>query len=120
MVPCSVAPWSPAQNSHLPDKHYHHRQLLGGAQRPFQHVRRPSKRLTWYPLLRLLCVAFIPFPTSVIGEHVGEPVAQQFHLAALLLTVLVMAALRWYMTSGRRLVEPVLIPQLVRRAHIIS
>ena len=86
----------------------------------FQHVRRFDGGLMWLALLQLLCVAFIPFPTSVIGGHIGDPVAQQFYFATLLLTGLVMATLWWYMTSGRRLVHPDLSPRFVRRTHLIS
>ena len=38
----------------------------------------------------------------------------------MLLTGLVMAALWWYISSGRRLVHPDLSPQFVRRTHLIS
>ncbi len=86
----------------------------------FQHVRRFDGGLMWLALLQLLCVAFIPFPTSVIGGHIGDPVAQQFYFATLLLTGLVMAALWWYINSGTRLVDPDLSPQFVRRTHIVS
>lgn len=86
----------------------------------FQHVRRFDGGLMWLALLQLLCVAFIPFPTSVIGEHIAEPVAQQFYFATLLFTGLVMAALWWYINSGHRLVDPDLSPQFVRRTHIVS
>ena len=85
----------------------------------FQHVRRFDGGLMWLALLQLLCVAFIPFPTSVIGEHIAAPVAQQFYFATLLVTGLVMAALWWYMTSRRRLLEPDLSPRFVRRTHMI-
>ena len=86
----------------------------------FQHVRRFDGGLMWLALLQLLCVAFIPFPTSVIGGHISDPVAQQFYFATLLFAGLVMAALWWYMNSGRRLVDPDLSPRFVRRTHIIS
>ena len=86
----------------------------------FWHVRRFDGGLMWLALLQLLCVAFIPFPTSVIGGHVGDPVAQQFYFGTLVLTGLVMAALWWYMNSGRRLVHPDLSPQVIRRTHLIS
>src|SRR5215218_5021769 len=43
----------------------------------FHHVRRFDGGLMWLALLQLLCVAFLPFPTSVVGEHVSDPVAQQ-------------------------------------------
>jgi len=86
----------------------------------FQHVRRFDGGLMWLALLQLLCVAFIPYPTSVIGGHIGDPVAQQFYFATLLLTGLVMATLWWYMNSGRRLVAPDLDPHFVRRTYLIS
>ena len=86
----------------------------------FQHVRRFDGRLMWLTLLQLLCVAFIPFPTSVIGEHVSEPVAQQFYYGTLVLTGLSLAALWWYASSGGRLVAQDLSPRFVRRTHIIS
>ena len=86
----------------------------------FQHVRRVDGGLMWLALLQLLCVAFIPFPTSVIGGHISDPVAQQFYFATLLVTGLVMAALWWYMTSRRRLLEQDLSPRFVRRTHVIS
>ena len=86
----------------------------------FQHVRRVDGGLMWLALLQLLCVAFIPFPTSVIGSHISDPVAQQFYFATLLVTGLVMVALWWYMTSRRRLLEQDLSPRFVRRTHVIS
>jgi uncharacterized membrane protein len=86
----------------------------------FQHVRRFDGGLMWLALLQLLCVAFIPYPTSVIGQHIVDPVAQQFYFATLLLTGLVMATLWLYMNSGRRLVHPDLSQQFVRRTYLIS
>jgi uncharacterized membrane protein len=86
----------------------------------FQHVRRFDGGMMWLALLQLLCVAFIPFPTSVIGSHISDPVAQQFYFSTLLVTGLVMAALWWYIASRRRLLEPDLSPRFVRRAHLIS
>jgi uncharacterized membrane protein len=86
----------------------------------FYRVRRFDGGLMWLALLQLLCIAFMPFPTSVIGEHVGDEVAQQFYLGSLLVTGLVMWAVWWYISSGRRLVDPNLSLQAIRRHHIIS
>jgi TMEM175 potassium channel family protein len=86
----------------------------------FYQVRRFDGGLMWLVLLQLLCIAFLPFPTSVVGEHVSDPVAQQFYLTSLFLTGLAMWALWWYMSSGRRLVDPDLGPQAIRRVHLIS
>jgi hypothetical protein len=65
-------------------------------------------------------VAFLPFPTSVVGGHVSDPVAQQFYLGSLLVTSLAMWATWWYMSSGHRLVDPDLSPRVIRRLHLIS
>jgi uncharacterized membrane protein len=86
----------------------------------FQHVRRFDGGLMWLALLQLLCVAFIPYPTSVIGGHISDSVAQQFYFATLLVTGLVMAALWWYIDSARLLVDQNLSPRFVRRTHVIS
>jgi uncharacterized membrane protein len=86
----------------------------------FHHVRRFDGALMWLALLQLLCVAFLPFPTSVVGEHASDPVAQQFYFGSLLVTGLAMWALWWYMSSGRRLVDPDLGPRTIRRHHLLS
>jgi uncharacterized membrane protein len=86
----------------------------------FNFVRRFDGRLMWLTLLQLLCIAFIPFPTSVIGQHVGDPVAQEFYYGTLVLTGLSLAALWWYASSGHRLVDPGLSARIIRRTHLIS
>jgi uncharacterized membrane protein len=86
----------------------------------FHRVRRFDGALMWLALLQLLCVAFLPFPTSVVGEHVSDPVAQLFYLGSLLVTGLAMWALWWYMSSGRRLVDPDLGAREIRRHHLLS
>jgi uncharacterized membrane protein len=73
----------------------------------------------WLALAQLSCVAFLPFPTSV-GEHVSDPVAQQFYLGSFLVTSLAMWATWWYLSSGHRLVDPELSPRVIRRLHLIS
>ena len=86
----------------------------------FHRVKRFDGGLMWLALLQLLCIAFLPFPTSVIGEHVSDPVAQQFYFGTILVTGLVMWALWWYMSSGHRLVDPDLSRRVIRRHHLIS
>jgi uncharacterized membrane protein len=86
----------------------------------FHLVRRFDGALMWLTILQLLCVAFLPFPTSVVGEHVSDPVAQQFYFGSLLVAGLAMWAMWWYMSSGHRLVDPDLSPRAIRRHHLIS
>jgi uncharacterized membrane protein len=86
----------------------------------YHRVRRFDGGLMWLALGQLSCIAFLPFPTSVIGEHVSDPVAQQFYLGSLLVSGLMMWAMWWYMSSGHRLVDPDLSPRIIRRHHLIS
>ena len=86
----------------------------------FNHIRRFDGRLMWLTLVHLLCVAFIPFPTSVIGQHIGDPVAQEFYYGTLVLTGLTLAALWWYASSGHRMVDASLSARIIRRTHFIS
>lgn len=88
--------------------------------RIFQFVRRFDGRLLWLQLLQLLCIAFIPFPTAVIGEHVADPVAQQFYYGSLLVVSLVSVALWFYVSTGNRLVHPELHSQVIRHYHRIA
>jgi hypothetical protein len=62
----------------------------------------------------------LALPTSVVGEHVSDPVAQQFYFGSLLVTGLAMWALWWYMSSGRRLIDPELSPREIRYHHLLS
>jgi uncharacterized membrane protein len=86
----------------------------------FHLVRRFDGGLMWLALLQLLCIAFLPFPTSVIGEHASDLVAQQFYFGPVLVTGLAVAALWRYMSSGNRLVDRDLSPQDIRRTYLIS
>ncbi len=64
-----------------------------GNHRAFHYLRRFDGRLAYLMLLQLLCIAFIPFPTAVVGEHVSDPVAQEFYFSAILITGLATMAL---------------------------
>jgi uncharacterized membrane protein len=85
----------------------------------YQHVRRLDGRLLWLAILKLGCIAFIPFPTAVLGEHIDDLVAQQFYFGSLLLTGLASAAFCWYASSGRRLVGPDLNPRVIRHYRLL-
>ena len=90
----------------------HHRLFLG--------VRRFDGILMWLVFFQLGCIAFVPFPTAVVGEHVGNPVAQEFYYATLLVNGLVWVLLRWYATAGYRLVDRELNSSDLRRYMRLS
>lgn len=70
-------------------------------------------------VLFLMCVAFIPFPTAILGQYVTYPEAQRAAVALYTLGML-LPAMAWlfiwlYASTGYRLLEPDLDPGFVKR-----
>ncbi|MCW5854272.1 MAG: DUF1211 domain-containing protein [Anaerolineae bacterium] len=82
--------------------------------RLFQYIVRYDRRLIWLNLLLMLCIAFLPFPTAVMGAYYDVPVAIVFYAASVGVTGLVRALLWWYAASGYRLLDPKTDPAIVR------
>jgi uncharacterized membrane protein len=61
-------------------------------------------------LLLLMCVAFLPFPTAVMAEHLADPdpheraVAVAFYCACFTVTALFYFLMWWHAARGRRLI----------------
>lgn len=85
-----------------------------GHHRMFRLIARYDRRLLFLNLVLLLWIAFIPFPTAVVGEHTG-PVATIFYALTMAVTGGAAAVLWWYASgkNGRLLARP-LAPSSVR------
>lgn len=82
-------------------------------QRMFSYIVRADERLVWLNLLLLLCIAFQPFPTSVMGRYGNQSVAVTLYAGTLAVTGVVVLLLWIYATAGRRLVRADLDRRLV-------
>jgi len=71
--------------------------------------------LIWLNLLLLMTVAFLPFPTAVLGEHNGSPAAAVLYLAAVTVAGTASAAYWWYASGRDGLLRPG-----VDRAHVTA
>lgn len=80
----------------------------------FEHINRYTPQLIWLNLLFLLCVAFTPFPTAVVGEYGTQISAQIFYAGSVVVTGLVKLILWWYASHNRRLLEPVTTAAQIR------
>lgn len=72
----------------------------------FQLIARADAALVWLNLLLLMFVAFLPFPTAVVGRHTGSPAAAVLYATSVLLASLASAASWWYASGRGQLLRP--------------
>lgn len=89
--------------------------------RIFQWIDRQDGRLLWFNLLFLLCIAFVPFPTSLLGDSITT-VTVSFYAATLALTGILSAGVWWYATRVGGLVRSAVAPRqaYVRTVRILG
>lgn len=78
--------------------------------RMFQWIDRQDGRLLWFNLLFLLCIAFVPFPTSLLGDGITT-VTVSFYAATLAVTGALSAGEWWYATRVGGLVQSAVAPR---------
>ena len=72
----------------------------------FKLIVRDNTTLVWLNFLLLFFIAFLPFPTAVIGAHEGSPAAAVLYAVAVGLTSASSAAYLWYATGRANLIRP--------------
>ncbi|HEY2593814.1 MAG TPA: TMEM175 family protein [Chloroflexota bacterium] len=72
--------------------------------RVFRYVVRLDGRFVWLNLVLLLGIAFLPFPTSVLGNYGDDSVSVSLYAGTLAAIGFVVLAMWLYATTGRRLV----------------
>jgi uncharacterized membrane protein len=79
----------------------------------FKLILRTDRMFMWINLVLLMCVAFIPFPTALVGEYVDQPIAVAIYGATLIACSLSLLWMWIYATTGHRLVAAELAPSLI-------
>jgi uncharacterized membrane protein len=87
-------------------------------QRIFRFLLRLDNRFVWLNLVLLLCVAFLPFPTSVLGTYGNDAVSVSLYAGTLAVTGVVVLAMWLYATTRHRLVSHELSPREIQ--HITA
>lgn len=80
----------------------------------FSGIRGYDRGLIWLNAIFLMFVAVVPFPTALISEYDNHQIPVVIYAATLAIGRLLLTAIYWYATSGRRLVDPEPAPQTVR------
>lgn len=75
----------------------------------FRPVERTDRTLPALNMVYLFTIAFLPFPTSVLGEH-GDPAATVLYAGNLIAVATMSGLLSWYVATTRRLADrPVVV-----------
>jgi uncharacterized membrane protein len=74
--------------------------------RAFRPIRSYDGTLVWLNFLFLMAIAFLPFPTSLLGEYSGEQLSVVIYAANAAVASLLLISISWYATSRHRLVGP--------------
>jgi len=85
-----------------------------GHHETFKYIRRYDGRLIALNFGSLLLIAFLPFPTAVLGRNQQESLAAVIYALTLAVSNLFFAATWWHASHRRRLVRSDLSPQVVR------
>jgi uncharacterized membrane protein len=72
----------------------------------FRLIARDDAVLVWLNLLLLMFVAFLPFPTAVVGAHAGSRAAAVLYAISVDLVAAASAAYWWYASGKGKLVRP--------------
>ena len=83
--------------------------------RIFRHIRAYDERLIYLNLLFLMCVAFLPFSASLIGEYGSQPVAFEIYASNVAATGMFLGGTWWHATRDGRLTGGDLDAGLIRQ-----
>jgi uncharacterized membrane protein len=84
----------------------------------FSAIKGYDRKLIWLNSLFLMCVAFLPFPASLFGEYGDQPLVVAIYAGSLAITRLLLTAVWWYASSGRRLVDRDLDASMIKAYRI--
>ena len=74
-----------------------------------------DSKLLWLNNLYLMWIAFLPFPTALLGSHPDQPVAVAFYGGVGAITCLFSLVIRWYASFRGRLMKKEIPEARLRR-----
>jgi uncharacterized membrane protein len=80
----------------------------------FHSIRSYDRGLMWLNFLFLMFVAFLPFPTSLLGEYGSYQLPVAIYAGTLAVSRLLLTVLYWYTTSANRSIAEAQDPAIVR------
>jgi uncharacterized membrane protein len=84
----------------------------------FSHVKDYDRSLMWLNSLFLMCVAFLPFPSALLGEYGEQWLVVMIYAASLGITRLPLSAAWWYVHDKPHLIQLDVAPATLRMIHL--
>lgn len=85
----------------------------------FHFVTKSDRTFIWFNSLFLIMIAFFPFPVGVLGQYHTDPIAAAFYGFTLTLTGIFYAAMWFYATTNRQLIDNKLTDKLIKKGNVI-
>lgn len=82
----------------------------------FAHIKKHDHILLWLNLVFLLCVASVPFPTSLLGTYPDERISVMIYSGVMAIAGIFLDIIWWYATTYG-LVDGETNPEFVRFVH---
>jgi uncharacterized membrane protein len=80
----------------------------------FRPIRAYDRNLLYLNFLFLMLVAFVPFPTALLGEYGNHQLPVAIYAATLAVGRLLLTAIHWYSTRNERLLDEPQDPATIR------
>jgi TMEM175 potassium channel family protein len=87
-----------------------------GHHRLFRYLRAYDLGVVLLNLALLFCIAFLPFPSAVLGDHGGDVGSVVFYALCISVTGMTSATLTWYAVIHRRFTAP--LPTAMAWYHV--
>ncbi|HEY7413605.1 MAG TPA: TMEM175 family protein [Ktedonobacteraceae bacterium] len=86
--------------------------------RTFRYIIKFDESLLWVNLTVLLFIAFLPFPTSLLGRYGDSSIVVAFYAVTLSAISLVYSFLWWYASERHRFIAQDLDRQIITRLRL--
>ena len=84
----------------------------------FSIIRGYDLKLLWLNGLFLMAVAFLPFPSALLGEYGDQQLVVAIYAGSMAITRLLLSAVWWYVSMGHRLIDSDFDPGLIKAHHV--
>lgn len=84
----------------------------------FHYIKKTDRTLLWLNNILLMTIAFMPFPTDLLGLYAPDQTAVVLYGVTAMATGLMFVLIWWYASSGKRFVEAGLSDRIIKKGML--